>query len=397
MYTSCGWFFDEISGIETVQVIQYAARAIQLANELKGKNLEDEFIKQLKNAPSNIPGINNGGEVYIRHVKPAVVDLLRVAAHYAISSLFENYTEKSEIFCYEIIKNEYELIEAGKSKLAIGNPVMKSKITFEEQQIIFAVLYLGDHHIYGGAKNWQNEEEFRNIRGEIKNAFSNMDIAEMILAMDKYFGTHSYNLWYLFRDKSREVFEKILHETLDSIEISFRNVFNNHYAIMQAMERTNAPLPKVLSTAIDYVINSDLKRIFENPETIDQDKLQNLLNEVRFWSVELDKPTLSYVGSKRLVSLFEKLEKNPEEIILIDEIINSVRILKELTIELNVWKAQNILFSIIRNSYKKFEDEAREGDKKLIEWIDKINELQEILEVNIRIDKLADINLQAAV
>src|SRR6202789_2015691 len=36
MYTSCGWFFDDISGIETVQVIAYAARALQLAQNLFG-------------------------------------------------------------------------------------------------------------------------------------------------------------------------------------------------------------------------------------------------------------------------------------------------------------------------------------------------------------------------
>ncbi|HSD62486.1 MAG TPA: DUF3536 domain-containing protein [Ignavibacteriaceae bacterium] len=397
MYTSCGWFFDEISGLETVQVIQYAARAIQLANELTGINPEDEFIDKLRSAPSNISEIGNGAEVYRKNVKPAIVDLLRVAAHYAISSLFENYGEQSEIFCYEINKNEYEMIEAGRNRLAIGNPIMRSKITLEEKQLMFAVLYLGDHNIYGGVSNWQNDEEFRNMHDEIKNVFSRMDIAEMILSMDSHFGTHSYSLWHLFKDKSREVFDKILHETLESIEMTFRNVFKNHYAIMQAMKRTNNPLPKALSTAIGYVINADLKNIFENPETIDQIKLQNLLHEVRYWLVELDKSTLSYVGSQRLVSLMKIFEENPGEVMIIDEIINSLRILKELSIELDVWKAQNILFSIVSNRYKKYENIAKSGDKKSAEWIDKINELQEKLEVNIRIAKVADINLQAAV
>ena len=47
MYTSCGWFFDDISGIETVQVIQFAGRAVQLAQELFGDSLEERFIERL--------------------------------------------------------------------------------------------------------------------------------------------------------------------------------------------------------------------------------------------------------------------------------------------------------------------------------------------------------------
>ncbi len=397
MYTSCGWFFDEISGIETVQVIQYAARAIQIINELTGENPEEEFIRRLKNAPSNIEGIKDGGEVYHRYVKPAVIDLLRVTAHYAISSLFEDYSEESEIFCYEVLKNDYELITAGRNKLALGHPTMRSKITLEEQQISFAVLYLGDHHFYGGVREWQSRDEFKTMCHEIKSAFDRLDIAEMILLMDKHFGTHSYNLWYLFKDKSREVFDKIMHQTLDSIEISFRNVYKNHYATMQAMKRTGTPLPKALSTAVEYVINADLQQVFEVPGSIDQDRLRNLLHEVQYWSVELDKSTLGFVGSRRLNSLMEKLNDDPGNIEIIDELIDSIEVLQELNIELNLWKAQNILFSLIIKNYKKYMDKAREGNKEKQSWINQINELQKKLEVNIRIDKFTDSDLQAAV
>ena len=50
MYTSCGWFFDEISGIETVQILQYACRAIQLLHQTAGADLEEEFIRRLESS-----------------------------------------------------------------------------------------------------------------------------------------------------------------------------------------------------------------------------------------------------------------------------------------------------------------------------------------------------------
>ena len=55
MYTSCGWFFDELSGIETVQVLQYAGRVVQLAGEFFGDSIETGFLERLERAKSNLP------------------------------------------------------------------------------------------------------------------------------------------------------------------------------------------------------------------------------------------------------------------------------------------------------------------------------------------------------
>lgn len=79
MYASCGWFFDEISGIETVQVMRYAAKAIELAEGLQGKSLEEEYVRILETAPSNL--YENGAAAYDLLVKPAKMDSLRLGAH----------------------------------------------------------------------------------------------------------------------------------------------------------------------------------------------------------------------------------------------------------------------------------------------------------------------------
>src|SRR5258706_2158862 len=89
MYTSCGWFFDEVSGIETTQVLQYACRVIQLASQTGGVDLESEFSKRLELAPSNVPALKNGNEIYLRFVVPARPNLKRVGMHFAVSSIFD--------------------------------------------------------------------------------------------------------------------------------------------------------------------------------------------------------------------------------------------------------------------------------------------------------------------
>lgn len=89
MFTSCGWFFDELSRIEPVQVLLYAARALELARDL-GAELEADFVKDLSAAPSNEESLRDGAGVWARLIKPRVVTQDHAAAHYAVSLLFED-------------------------------------------------------------------------------------------------------------------------------------------------------------------------------------------------------------------------------------------------------------------------------------------------------------------
>ena len=120
MYTSCGWFFNEISGIETVQILKYAARAIQLAHDVAGAELEEKFLSRLSLAVSNVPELKDGANIYRTMVKPSVVDLLRVGAHYAMTSLFEQYAAKTNMYSYTVTSEQYDLKEAGRLRLAVG-------------------------------------------------------------------------------------------------------------------------------------------------------------------------------------------------------------------------------------------------------------------------------------
>jgi len=159
MYTSCGWFFDDLSGIETVQVIHYAGRAVQLAQEIFGDATESQFIERLGQAKSNIPDHGDGRQIYEKFVKPAMVNWERLGAHYAISSLFEIYPEQARIYCYKADREDYQSFEAGKSKLVMGRVKLTSEITHEFSVLSFGVLHFGDHNLNGGVKELLGEEE----------------------------------------------------------------------------------------------------------------------------------------------------------------------------------------------------------------------------------------------
>ena len=123
MYTSCGWFFDDIAGIETVQIIAYAARVLQLARQVFGERaaaLEPAFLARLAEAHSNDPAAGDGAQIYKKCVDTMELHLEQVAAHYAISSVFSSFADETDLFCYHVRRISYEIYTSGRGRLALG-------------------------------------------------------------------------------------------------------------------------------------------------------------------------------------------------------------------------------------------------------------------------------------
>jgi len=359
MYTSCGWFFDDVSGIETVQVMQYASRAVQYVEELQGVSLESEYLKHLEEVPSNKFG--NAVNAYKMLVKPSRSDLLRVGAHFGISSIFEEYPEDVKIFCYSAKSEVYNKIDAGKLKIAIGKSKITSDITWEEKTIVFAVLHLGDHNLNGGAKGFTGDNDFSVMQDEIMDAFKRGDIPEVIRLMDKHFDGSIFSLWHLFKDEQKKVLNQILQLTYEDIETSYRQIYENNYNIMNFFHSLYIRLPRPFIAATEYILNTDLKKIFE-AEDLDLEKLEKLIDEAKRWSIKVDMTTIGFVVSSWLESVMEWLNGHPENIDLIEKINNTMELVKPLSLPIDLWKAQNIYFSIGKNFYNTMKKKASGED-----------------------------------
>ena len=229
MYTGCGWFFDEISGLETVQVIQYAARALQLAHVLSRENLEPGFLDILEQAKSNIPENQNGRVIYEKFVKPAVMTREKVAAHYAVSSLFESYSDDARIYSFDVKQEDRQLFTAGNARLAIGRIKVSFVVTKASDVLTYGVLYMGEHHLNCGVRYHIDLPAYHKAVEEMHAAFERADFPELIRVMDRHFGRANYSLKNLFRDEQTKVLNQILATTRDEIHNTYR-LLTDRYA-----------------------------------------------------------------------------------------------------------------------------------------------------------------------
>jgi hypothetical protein len=380
MYTSCGWFFDEISGLETVQVMEYASMAMQRTEEILGLSLESLFTSDLEKAPSNIFG--NGAEVYRRFVLPSKVDLTRVGAHYAVSSLFNDYPEQMRIFNFTVESENYEKIKAGKIALATGKARIRSDFTWGEAKKSFAVLHLGDHNISGGLADFKDEEAFSSIRREIRTAFEQGDTTGVVRLIEKHFGMNNFSIWHLFRDEQRKVIRQILEFNHVGIESSYRKIYEDNNPVMNFLSSINIPIPQAIFLAAEHVINVDMRRAFEREE-VDIEKLKRLILESNRWGIHLDKAAIEYDVSSWVTSLMEKVKGDPMNSSLFMKITKALELLESLSLNLNFWKAQNIYFSLKEQLRSEMGERVKKGDGSAKEWFDAFNDLGKKLRIKV--------------
>ncbi len=380
MYTSCGWFFDELSGLETVQVIHYAGRALRLAEECSGESIEPEFLQHLANAKSNLPEYGDGARIYEKWVRPAVVDIKRVAGHYAISSLFESYPDRTRIYCYQADRSRYFVEAEGKLRLATGCAKFQSAITCESASLDFSVLHLGDHNLTAGVQYSNNSSE--NDQKKLVDAFARADTAEVIRLLDQVYGKDTFSLRLLFRDEQRKITSLILNESLNSAAAVYRTVFESQAPLIRFLNGLEIPVPNALKSAAEIALNNQLQQYLERPE-LDSDSIQGLLREAAASKIALDVTTLEYKMRKRIERVAADFAANPADLAIAERMIKLLDLLPSLPFPVVLWEAQNVCYRPLVNAFQQngWHSPKKEEDPLAVQRHDDLNRLAEQLHI----------------
>ncbi len=346
MYTSCGWFFDEISGIETNQILQYANRAIYYAKQVSGIDLSGEFRTRLAEAPSNV--YDNGATSYEKNVEPSAVNLERVGMHFAVSSIFEKDIEELPLFNYRAETEVFDRLEAGEQVLVIGRVSIRSRITRSRKQFSFAALHLGQQNIIGNLNTNMPAEQFEEMRQLATEAFRTPDLGRAIGIMQEYLGSEKFSIWHLFRDEKRKAFRDITQRSLERTELSFRNIYNQNYQLMAGMRNSNIPIPQAYLAATQYILNHDLLRALRSPEA-NLREIHQLVNEFNNWDILITNVSeLKLAASERLYQEMQLLADSEMDVARLINLIELLKMQDELGLFIDLWKSQNEFISMLR-------------------------------------------------
>ena len=380
MYTSCGWFFDEASGIETRQILQYAARAAQLAEQLFGEPLETRFRERLEHVPSNLPEYGNARTVYERRILPTRFGPERVAADRAAAWLFDNGEASEAGPAYRVAEINRQAFEAGKSRLIVGHVTVASTITLETSDLVCAFMHLGNHNLEGGVSPYQGPGGYENLLDQVAEVFPRADLAETRQLLQRHLGALTYSLKTLSRDQQRRILDRILASTVEETEAIFERISQEHAPLMRFLSSLETTAPRVLRAAADLALNMRLRRGLERTDA-EPAALRRLLDEARDEGVELDGERLAYALRSNIEGLLDRLSPNGDDLELLERLADTAALLDELPFEVNLARAQIDFFELARTAYPAQADAAERGDPRAQRRIEAYRTLGDTLRV----------------
>ncbi len=356
MYTSCGWFFDDIAGIETVQIIAYAARALQLASDLFGERgdvLEENFVELLSRAQSNLAAEGSGADIYRKYGRALQVGLEQVAAHYAISSIFSTYAEKTDLFAYNIKRLSGELISSGRGRLLTGEAEVTSRFTEETERVLYAVLHFGDLNIAAVVRRYDPGlvDEHAHFLTKAREAIGSVDLPAVIRLFDNWFGSQDYSIRSLFADEQRRVVQLLLTGTLAEVEESLLKLYEEHAPLLHFLSQTEVPRPASLDVAASYAINLKLRRALV-AEPLDPARVRAALALAEADHVNLDVANLNFVVDQRMTGAMRALQAAPRIPGVLEQAVAVATAMRSLPFAANIWQAQNVWYEMWNQTHK---------------------------------------------
>ena len=346
MYTSCGWFFDELSGIETTQVLQYAGRAAEIASELFDPAIERRFVEALERVPSNVPDYANGRRIYERFVVPARVSLTQVAAHYAVSSLFDRYPDDARVYAYWIDSADRKWGEAGRTRLAVGHAMVTSTITEESAHFSYGAIRLADHTVSGGVRPFAGDDAYDEVASELMTTFRNADFATAMRVIDRHFQASDYSLRTLFHDQQGAILEKAMEKSLAQAEASYRQIYERNAPLMRFLRNLALPQPAEFRAAAELVLNAEVRREAASDE-LDTDRMLALIAEAEESDVALDREGIGFALTRTLERAMARFAEDPDAPDRLERIEELARVTRQVPFPVNLWNAQNTYWDLM--------------------------------------------------
>lgn len=382
MFTSCGWFFSELSGIETIKVIEFAGRVIQLAKEVLQRDIQPAFLNRLALAHSNLREFADGRNIYLTSVPNPPIGLKQVGAHYTIHSLFEKSPQAStRIYAFRVEDQQRRLYETGEIRLIVGHSRITSMVTMESGEFTYGALHLGGHNVTGGIRPFHSRESVAELIAQAETLFQRAEIPALIRLMDRSFAGEAFSLRSLFRDEQHRVMEQILGSAIKDAEGAYEQIYRRRAPLLRFLADLDIAQPHSLQVAAEIVLNRRLAELFQSGEARPE-QLRILLDEIKTGHIQIDEDALAFAAAERLLTLAQAFRQNPYSLGTLDKFHRIASMVEVLPFDVNLWEAQNICYNILHSVYPDRAAQAHnQEDPEAREWVQLLESLAKSLRV----------------
>ena len=346
MFTSCGWFFDELSGIEGTQILRYAARAVELAEEY-GQKLEDGLVERLRQAHSNLPEYGDGARVYVQKVLPARVRFPHVVANQAMCEVLEPGRHSSTPQAFLVQWTDANREVYGTTALSVGRMRLTAVLTRESQEFAFAVLKLTSHDVHCVVSEAITGVPYDAVKADLLRLFTHHSLSEVVRGLDRFFGETYYTARDLFLDDRRRVLAGVSESILARLEEIYWQLYRENQRFMEYLRELDVPLPQGFSLAAGFLLNRTFMHTLTQvvQEGSGGDRLEAVFTDARRWQIPIDTSAAADILQQAIESRIARLLTNP----MSQEILSLLFLLdlaERFQLAPNLWRAQTLFAQV---------------------------------------------------
>jgi alpha-amylase/alpha-mannosidase (GH57 family) len=345
MFTSCGWFFDEISGMETVQCLHYAARALALARTFH-RDFEPAFVEALAAAPSNLPNFGDGRGVWNQIIRPTVVDLDRVLAHHAISLIYGSTDDEigDRVYSYDIKILDQEIRSRGNGHLAVGRLQARSRRTWNEAESCFVVVHFGGLDFHAVLSQDKEPDEYQAFKLRLMATYRSGSLADVMSLLSGEFPGKAHRLDDLFRDEQRRIIGIVLADRFEDYQRSFEHLANQDEEVLNRLGQLNYPIPKPLraaaSTYIDHHLEEQIARL-ERDEEATLAGIEHLHERGRAWGYQPETKILEKIVAEAMKRTLARIDPDADLAAITARVGLLLDTCALLGVKPDIWQVQN--------------------------------------------------------
>jgi alpha-amylase/alpha-mannosidase (GH57 family) len=339
MYTSCGWFFNDVAGIETRQIMAYALRAAEYTHALSGVFLQEDFLEDLRKAPGNTAEFPTGYDVMMKCVMPLKRSMRDIAAASALMS------KKDRDYTY-LVKSGGRAYPSGDMGLSVARTTVTDSRTLESWSGASVVISTG-----GLDDVCRLTEKDVPSQKDIWRNFYSGDIISIMKYIEKSF---ELGQWH-FRDLPQDDRDIIASERTkdaehDHLRYAEELLLDNRRLLVQ-LDMIGVKSAPFLRAAAIFVYEQRMKELAAGVgDVLDllkhESRLDVLLDEARNMGIYPEVSVLAPVMERAFCdNLVYAMKKNDDE-----AFANTLflwRRANELKIEIGRWAVQNIMWEML--------------------------------------------------
>jgi hypothetical protein len=353
MYTSCGWFFNDLAGIETLQVLRYAARTMDLLAEVGEPVDQEQFFAVLRGAQSNDEIEGNGTAIWRRHIDPSRVDTTRIVAHLALVSLLERGEPPATLAATRVLEHTRQQREQGALTGVVGLVTLEHQRTRRQTKHIYAAVHFGGLEVFGATRPAKPERDTEELLTLVHAVMRGESVATVIRLISEGFGPDEFGLASALPDAADQIVRSAAAQLVERLSGTYEFLYRDTRPLLASLRTAGYPLPPEARAPAEFALARRFEAEIEDAvdaSTVESFRAaQDIVTEARNSGFQLVTPRAAELMGRSLLAAVHRAIEAPDE----DHVAPALALLRlarhlDLDLALDFQRAQELVFEARR-------------------------------------------------